>query len=134
VTSFTSALVHHIDSSPYSRVVRGLSTRNEPQDFKRNWIGGSAGDFARYQHAVYAAAHSVSDRVAILNGGTEQFPASLVEKFRRRFVPTPYETQETAFAQALYKDPLWCRSLDILDLHPGDRGPVYSPEMVHTSV
>jgi hypothetical protein len=75
----------------------------------------------------------VNDRVAILNGGTEQFPAPLVEEFHRRFPPTPYETEVAAFAQALYNDPLCCQSLDILDLHAGDPGPVYSPQMVDTS-
>jgi hypothetical protein len=52
VTSFTIVLVRHLDASPYSRVVRRLITRNEPQDFDKDWVGGSAADFARYQHAV----------------------------------------------------------------------------------
>lgn len=133
VTTFTIAFVQHLKASPYRSVVRGMIPRNEPQNYRKNWIGGTAAEFAVYQHAMYAAAHAVDSRIAILNGGTEQFPIALVQKFWQRFPPTAYEQREEAFAQALYTNPLWCQSIDILDVHAGAHGPVSSPEMVDAS-
>ncbi len=133
VATFMTAFVHHLDASPERNIVRGIITRNEPQNFQKNWIGGTAAEFAMYQHAIYTAAHAVDNRIAILNGGTEQFPAPLIQKFQQRFPPTAYRKKEEAFTQELYANSLWCRSIDILDVHAGDHGPVYSPQMVDSS-
>lgn len=133
VSAFVTALVRHLDASPNRVVVVGLIPRNEPQNFAKNWIGGTAADYARYQHAVYIAVHAVDPRLPVLNGGTEEAPAALQAE-NARFAKHPrYVAQATQFAHDLYTNPLWCKSIDILDVHVGDHGPIDSPRLVDAS-
>jgi hypothetical protein len=126
VRQYVSALVRH--ASPLG--LRYLIVRNEPQNFAKNWVGGSAGGFAWFEQAVYSAAHEADPGIKVLNGGTEHVTSALASLAGPQ---SSYEEKEGAFAQALYSDPTWCRSLDVLDIHVADYGPVYSPEIVDSS-
>ncbi len=129
VASYVSALVSH--GAPEG--LRYLIVRNEPQNFNKNWVGGSAASYAHFQQVVYQAAHRAEPGIEVLNGGTESISASLA-LLRNRIEPlTPYEQQVSAFSQSLYANPAWCDSLDVLDIHAGDHGPVYSPQIVDSS-
>ena len=44
-----------------------------------------------------------------------------------------FDAKAIAFATALYSDPTWCDSLDVLDLHVGDFGPQWSPKIADAS-
>jgi hypothetical protein len=129
VISYVKALVAHGAPEGLSYLV----VRNEPQNFAKNWVGGTPTAYARFQQAVYQAAHQASPGIEVLNGGTEALPPALAA-LRDRLEPQgPYAKQAAAFAQALYSDPVWCRSIDVLDLHVGDHGPIYSPQIVQGS-
>ena len=126
VTRYVTALVDH--AAPEG--LRYLIVRNEPQDFNKNWVGGDSVSYAHFQSVVYQAAHAADPVIKVLNGGTEAITHSLVQKL------APQATQDAkaiAFATALYSDPTWCTSLDILDLHVGNFGPVWSPRIVDAS-
>ncbi len=126
VEHYVTALVDH--AAPEG--LRFLIVRNEPQDFAKNWVGGDAASYAHFQSVVYRAAHAADSTIEVLNGGTEAVTPSLV----RNLAPqATLETKAIAFAAALYSDPVWCHSLDILDLHLGDFGPQWSPQIVHAS-
>ncbi|MBX6372061.1 MAG: hypothetical protein IRZ02_07380 [Acidothermus sp.] len=128
VRAFVGALVAH--AAPLG--LHYLVVRNEPQDFAKNWDGGTASDYAHYQQVVYQAAHEADPTILVLNGGTEDAP-QLSGEARALGLSGSYGAKAAVFAQALYSDPNWCRSLDVLDLHVADHGPVYSPEIVRES-
>ena len=126
VRQYVTALVHH--AAPEG--LRYLIVRNEPQDFNKNWVGGDAASYAHFQSVVYQAAHAADPVIKVLNGGTEAVTQSLV----RNLAPqAALDAKAIAFATALYSDPSWCNSLDILDLHVADIGPVWSPQIVDAS-
>lgn len=129
VKNYVTALVNHCKSEGLQYII----TRNEPQNFNKNWVGGSAATFAHFQQVVFQTAHTADPGIKILNGGTEAVPLSL-EAIRSRLGPiTPYENEVSAFARSLYSNPQWCDSIDILDIHVGDHGPIYSPQIVDAS-
>lgn len=126
VRQYVTALVDH--AAPEG--LRYLIVRNEPQDFNKNWVGGDAASYAHFQSVVYQTAHAAEPVIKVLNGGTEAVTTSLV----RNLAPqAALDAKAIAFATALYSDPAWCNSLDILDLHVGDYGPVWSPQIVDAS-
>lgn len=126
VRQYVTALVDH--AAPEG--LRYLIVRNEPQDFNRNWVGGDAASYAHFQSVVYQAAHAADPVMKVLNGGTEAVTPSLVQNLASQ---AALDAKAIAFATALYSDPTWCNSLDILDLHVGDFGPVWSPQIVDAS-
>lgn len=130
---FVRALVRHIESSGYFGVLAGLIPINEPQNFAKEWVGGRASQYAVFQQAVFRAAHLLAPRLAVLNGGTEILPAKLGAIILRYAKHPSYVRQSGAFTRALYADPRWCRSIGALDVHVGDHGPVYSPQIVDLS-
>ncbi|HEV7235519.1 MAG TPA: hypothetical protein VGN15_05010, partial [Ktedonobacteraceae bacterium] len=131
--TFMSALARHLLSSPDSTTVRGIVLRNEPQNSAQNWIGGTASSYATYQAAGYAAVHAVTSQWPVLNGGTEAPVPALIDARAPYRTDMAYAQQVTSFAMALYSDAAWCRSLDILDVHVGDAGPVYALQLVDRS-
>jgi hypothetical protein len=126
VRQYVTALVHH--AAPEG--LRYLVVRNEPQDFNKNWVGGDAASYAQFQSVVYQAAHAADPAIKVLNGGTEAVTPSLAQHLAPQ---AGHDGKAIAFATALYSDPSWCKSLDILDLHVGDFGPVWSPQIVDAS-
>ena len=126
VRQYVTALVDHAAAEG----LRYLIVRNEPQDFNKNWVGGDAASYAHFQSVVYQAAHAADPVIEVLNGGTEAVTRSLVQNLAPQ---AALDAKAIAFATALYSDPTWCNSLDILDLHVGDFGPVWSPQIVHAS-
>ena len=126
VRQYVTALVHH--AAPEG--LRYLIVRNEPQDFNKNWVGGDAASYAHFQSVVYQAAHAADPVIKVLNGGTEAVTQSLLRNLAPR---AALDAKAIAFATALYSDPSWCNSLDILDLHVADIGPVWSPQIVDAS-
>ena len=126
VRQYVTALVHH--AAPEG--LRYLIVRNEPQDFNKNWVGGDAASYAHFQSVVYQAAHVADPVIKVLNGGTQAVTHSLVRNLSPQ---AALDAKAIAFATALYSDPSWCNSLDILDLHVGDLGPVWSPQIVDAS-
>ena len=120
---YVTALVHH--AAPEG--LRYLIVRNEPQDFDKNWIGGDAASYAHFQSVVYQAAHAADPTIEVLNGGTEAVTPSLTQHLAPQAVR---DSKAIAFASALYADPSWSKSVDIHDLHVGDFGPVWSPQIV----
>jgi hypothetical protein len=129
VANYVEALVAH--AAPEG--LRYLVVRNEPQNFATNWVGGTPSSYARFQQVAYQAAHRADPTIEVLNGGTDA-PSPALQAARARLgTPSLYERQAAAFAAALYTNPAWCDSLDVLDLHVGDHGPVYSPQIVSAS-
>ena len=126
VTQYVTALVDHAASEG----LRYLVVRNEPQDFNKNWVGGDAASYAHFQDVVYKAAHAADPAIKVLNGGTEAVTPSLVQRLAPQ---AALDTKAIAFATALYSDPSWCDSLDVLDVHVGTFGPVWSPQIVDAS-
>ena len=126
VRQYVTALVDH--AAPEG--LRYLIVRNEPQDFNMNWVGGDAASYAHFQSVVYQAAHAADPVIKVLNGGTEAVTPSLAQHLP---LQAAHESKAIAFATALYADSSWCNSLDILDLHVGDFGPVWSPQIVDAS-
>ncbi len=129
VANYVTALVTH--TAPEG--LQYLIIRNEPQNFNKNWVGGSALAYAHFQAVAYEAAHRADPGIKILSGGTESISASLAAIADELIPPTQYMTQEVAFSNTLYSTPTWCNSQDILDIHAGDHGPQYSPEIVDSS-
>lgn len=129
VTAYVKALVGH--AAPEG--LRYVITRNEPQVVDKNWVGSDPATFAHFQQVVYRAAHAADASIRVLNGGTEFLSPSLVHLGMSLAPEVPYPANAVAFASALYRDPAWCDSIDVLDLHVGDHGPVYSPRMVDAS-
>jgi hypothetical protein len=121
----------HLASHVAPLGVKYIIVRNEPQVTNRNWIGGTAPEFAQFLHAGYAAAHQADPDIKILNGGEELPPAQLITAEWPYLGPAA--KQELAFEQALYTNPLFCHSLDVLDLHVGFHGPIYSPMIIDSS-
>jgi hypothetical protein len=129
VKAYVTALINHCKSEGLQYII----TRNEPQNFNKNWVGGTASAFAHFQQVVYQTAHALDPQIKILNGGTEATSSSL-DALRAKLGPiTPYEMEASSFAQSLYSNPQWCDSIDILDIHVGDHGPIYSPQIVDAS-
>jgi hypothetical protein len=126
VTQYVRALVEH--AAPEG--LHYLIVRNEPQDFDKNWVGGDAATYAHFQQVVYQAAHAQDPAIQVLNGGTEATTPTLLDHLGPQ---ATLESKAIAFANALYANPSWCVSLDVLDLHVGDFGPVWSPEIVDAS-
>lgn len=126
VTQYVTALVNH--AAPEG--LRYLIVRNEPQDFNKNWVGGDAASYAHFQNVVYEAVHAADPAIKVLNGGTEAVTPALEQHLASQ---AALDTKAIAFAAALYSDPSWCDSLDVLDLHLGTFGPVWSPQIVDAS-
>lgn len=121
VASYVAAVVDH--AGPLG--LRYLVVRNEPQNFATNWVGGSAAGYARFEQVAYRAAHRADPAVEVLNGGTEVLPARLRALGAAHGLTSPYTSEEEAFVQALYSYPAWCDSIDVLDIHVGDHGPLW---------
>ena len=129
VITYVSNLIAHARNEGLNYLI----VRNEPQNFNKNWVGGTAAAYAHFQQVVYQTAHQASPTIKVLNGGTEAVSASLA-KLRNQIQPqTAYMKQVQGFASELYSNPIWCDSLDVLDVHVGDHGPVYSPQIVDAS-
>lgn len=129
VSEYVNALVTH--AAPEG--LHYLVPRNEPQNFAKNWVGGTAGAYAHFEQVVYRAAHHADPSIRVLSGGTEQVSVALQAVQAKLQPPTPYEQEVTAFAASLYRDPAWCDSIDVLDIHVGDHGPIYSLQIVDDS-
>jgi hypothetical protein len=129
VSNYVKALVRHAAPEGLHYII----SRNEPEDFNRNWVGSDPNTFAHFQQVVYRAAHDADPSIDVLNGGTVALSRSLVAMGKSLAPETPYDQKADAFASALYDNPAYCDSLDILDLHVGDHGPVYSPRIVDAS-
>lgn len=113
--------------------VRDLILLNEPQNFPKNWVNGTAMEFITYLHAGYVAAHAVDPAIQILNGGTEVEPPALLA-IKEQFVRNASLARaEYEFVTSLYASPLWCDSIDVLDLHANFDGPYWTPLMVNAS-
>ena len=91
-----------------------------------NWVGGGAASYAHFQSVGYQAADAADPVIRVLNGGTEAVTPSLVSTLRRRR-PT---IEGDRFCSCSVLRFLWRNSLDTLDLHVGDFGPVWSPQIV----
>jgi hypothetical protein len=129
VSAYVTALVEH--AAPEG--LRYIITRNEPQDVEKNWVGSDPATFAHFQQVVYRTAHAADPSIRVLNGGTEFLSPSLVRLGKSLAPAVPYPAKAVAFASALYSDPAWCDSIDVLDVHVGDHGPIYSLRMVDAS-
>lgn len=129
VHNYVTALVKHTEAEGLSYLI----PRNEPQNFDKNWVGSTADVYAHFQQAVYNAAHSIDPSIKILNGGTEVAPTSLLSLVDQITPLTPYEQQAREFSQELYSNSSWRDSIDVLDIHVGDHGPIYSPEIISES-
>jgi hypothetical protein len=129
VDSYVTALVRH--ARPFG--LRYLILRNEPQNFARNWVGGTAASYARFEQVAYAAAHRADPAIKVLNGGTQILPPMLQDLGARLGLRTPYSLQAERFVESLYSDPAWCDSIDVLDVHVGDHGPRWSSQIVNLS-
>ncbi|MCL4508205.1 MAG: beta-galactosidase [Chloroflexi bacterium] len=128
--SFASYMAH-LASHVAPLGVQYLIVRNEPQVTGKNWVGGTPAEFAQFLHAGYVAAHQADPSIKILNGG-EEMPSAQLQALAAP-LDGPGLQQELAFEQALYTNPLFCSSLDVLDLHVGFNGPTYSPMIVDSS-
>ncbi len=129
VSDYVTALVRN--AAPEG--LHYLIARNEPQDFDKNWVGSDPMTYAHFQQVVYRAAHDADPSIAVLSGGTDALSPSLVALGLSLSPEVPYPKGAVAFASSLYGNPAWCDSLDVLDLHVGDHGPVYSPQIVDAS-
>ena len=113
--------------------VQYIILRNEPQNFPKNWNGGTAQQYVNFQHAGYVAAHAVDPNIKVLNGGTEILPDSL-QAIRFKYVgDTTLALHQKAFVDSLYTDSVYCRSFDVVDVHIGYHGPHWSPQIVDTT-
>jgi hypothetical protein len=110
VATYVAALVAH--AAPEG--LRYLVVRNEPQNFATNWVGGTPSSYARFQQVAYQAAHVADPAIDVLNGGAEATSPALQAARARLATPSLYECQAAAFAAALYTNPAWCDSLDVL--------------------
>jgi hypothetical protein len=126
VRAYVTALVRHLSRWG----VHDLIPRNEPQNTAQNWVGGSADDYVTYLAAVHAAAHAVDPTVRVLSGGEEIVPGALQQAVAPYLPDTAYRRAEAAFVKDLYHSPTFCRSVDVLDVHVGDEGPVWAPQVV----
>jgi len=129
VSDYVTALVRHAAPEGLHYII----SRNEPEDFNRNWVGSDPNTFAHFQQVVFRAAHDADPSIDVLNGGTVALSRSLVALGKSLAPDVPYDQKAVAFASALYANPAYCDSLDVLDLHVGDHGPVYSPRIVDAS-
>jgi hypothetical protein len=129
VSNYVEALVRHAAPEGLHYII----SRNEPEDFNRNWVGSDPNTFAHFQQVVYRAAHDADPSIDVLNGGTVALSRSLVTLGKSLAPDAPYDQKSVAFASALYANPAYCDSLDVLDLHVGDHGPVYSPRIIDAS-
>ena len=129
VSDYVTALVRHAAPEGLHYII----SRNEPEDFNKNWVGSDPNTFAHFQQVIYRAAHDADPSIDVLNGGTVALSRSLVALARSLVPDAPYDQKAVAFASALYANPAYCDSLDVLDLHVGDHGPVYSPRIVDAS-
>ncbi len=128
-TNYITNLVSH--AAPLG--VQYIILRNEPQNFPKNWKDGTAQQYINFQHAGYAAAHAVDPDIRVLNGGTEILPDSLVAIRLKYTNDTTLASQQKAFVDSLYSDPVYCRSFDVVDVHIGYHGPHWSPQIVDTT-
>ncbi len=120
--------------------VHYLIVWNEPQNFPKNWIPShgetvdqNAAAYARLLHQAYVNAHAVDPGIRILNGGTEILPRGLLD-ILARYVRFPRLARASLrFTRDLYRDPRFCRSIDVLDMHVGPHGPRWSPRIVDAS-
>jgi hypothetical protein len=120
--TFAAALAQHLSTLlPDVYII----PRNEPQNTAKNWVGGTADEYAQFQHVIYAGAHSADPRAKVLNGGEEIWPSD--------YVSLVGKSRPLQFDQSLYTNTLFCDSIDILDLHVSHAGPTYSREIVDTS-
>lgn len=124
--AFVGKLVAHV--APLG--VRYIILRNEPQNRAKNWVGGTYDQYATFVHAAYVAAHQADANIKILNGGQELWPSALQTIMNRYRNNLPGTVQ---FLTSLYADPLFCKSIDVLDVHGGFHGPVYTPQIVDLS-
>ncbi|MGC8595948.1 MAG: T9SS type A sorting domain-containing protein [Candidatus Kryptoniota bacterium] len=124
--NYITNLVSHV--APLG--VQYIILRNEPQNFPKNWKGGTAQQFVNFQHAGYMAAHAVDPNIKVLNGGTEILPDSL-EVIKVKYAnDTTLALHQKAFVDSLYSDSVYCRSFDVVDVHIGYHGPHWSPQIV----
>ena len=156
-----AGLVNHLLETPIASSspqvpeitqLEGLIPRNEPQNYPMNWIDPANGgaiqwgvDYAHFQQVVYSSAHqavsqfnsqnSTNYSISVMNGGEE------LGSPQDRTIQRPYESvganslvdnggimEETMFSSVAY-----CKSVDVLDIHVGDHGPLWSVKMVDNS-
>ncbi len=133
--SYVKALVENV----MNLGVRYVVVWNEPQNLDKNWVGSNnlsvsqlADAYARLLNQAYVNAHAADPNIEILNGGTEILPQALLD-ILEQYEPGPALQNAITFTQELYSNPLFCDSLDILDVHVGDHGPLFSKEIVDDS-
>lgn len=120
--TFAAALAQHLSTLlPDVYII----PRNEPQNTAKNWVNGTPEEYAQFMSMVYSGAHSAVPNAKVLNGGEEIWPAA--------YISTEGKAKPARFNQALYTNPLFCNSIDILDLHVNHAGPVYAREIVAMS-
>lgn len=102
-------------------VVRYIIPRNEPYYTPLNWEGGSASDYAQFVHAVYQATRDSGSPLKVMPGGIEKYPV------------TDHGGPGHAFIDALFSNPTFCKSIDVLDVHLGYWGPAHSQQVVAQS-
>jgi hypothetical protein len=124
--TFVGQVVAHV--APLG--VRYIVLRNEPQNRAKNWVNGTPDEYARFVHAAYVAAHQANSAIVVLNGGEELWPATLQTIMNKYRANLPGTLQ---FVTSLYANPLFCKSIDVLDVHAGFHGPAFAPQIVDLS-
>jgi hypothetical protein len=120
--TFAAALAQHLSTLlPDVYII----PRNEPQNTAKNWVNGTPQEYAQFLSMVYSGAHNTVLSAKVLNGGEEIWPAA--------YISAAGKTKPAQFNQALYTNPLFCNSIDILDLHVNHAGPTYTREIVDMS-
>jgi outer membrane protein assembly factor BamB len=141
--NFIKALVTHLATTDIpgttqaeASVVEALIPRNEPQNTSVNWIGGTPTEFAdlinqAHMNHSYTNSQNQATTIPVMNGGEEVIPLGLGDAMEK------YQTQNGTsggqFVRALYTNPTFCSSIDILDVHLGMHGPTFSPQIVNIS-
>ncbi|MCL5408611.1 MAG: beta-galactosidase [Candidatus Omnitrophica bacterium] len=120
--------------------VKYLIIWNEPQNFPKEWIPSNhetidqnAAAYARLIHQAYINAHSVAPNIHILNGGTEILPVGLLHIMVHYRHNIRLARASLRFTRDLYNNPMFCRSIDVLDVHVGNHGPLWSRQIVDES-
>lgn len=132
--------IHQLAAHVKPLGVRYLIMWNEPQNYPKNWIpahGATAAQnaraFARLLYAAYIQAHAADPHMHILNGGTEVFPHAWLRVFTPYIRYPKLARAQLHFIHTLYRDPEFCRGLDVLDIHVGVHGPYWSSRIVRAS-
>ena len=98
--TYVTALIRHIDAVGAGAELAGIIPINEPQNFAKNWVGGTPAQCAAFQQTVHDAVHAVNPHIPVLDGGVEMLPPGLLHILAR--YAHPYARRAWRFAQALY--------------------------------